>query len=298
MELGESQIYANLKQDNQQKFLVDALWKQDPHFFTTVRISALAAVRMAVHAESGGSQEVMGVLTGKIVGESFVVMDAYPLPVEATETRVNALGEAYEYMVQYLDNLKRVGRTENIVGWYHSHPGYGCWLSRIDIGTQAQNQTYQDPFLAIVIDPLKTLSSRRLEIGAFRTLPSASEGIANPQSEKRGSREDGFFSSLYYQLDLSFFRTKLDENLNELIWENPWTTTLAGTLQDHSATSSQIAITCSRLKKELARRLGQGETNFACNRKCGAFSDLATIITQNTAALFAEKSRTLMRFGQ
>jgi hypothetical protein len=22
------------------------------------------------------------------------------------------------------------------VGWYHSHPGYGCWLSGIDVGTQ------------------------------------------------------------------------------------------------------------------------------------------------------------------
>lgn len=22
------------------------------------------------------------------------------------------------------------------MGWYHSHPGYGCWLSGIDVGTQ------------------------------------------------------------------------------------------------------------------------------------------------------------------
>lgn len=32
--------------------------------------------------------------------------------------------------------LQRAGRAENIVGWYHSHPGYGCWLSGIDVGTQ------------------------------------------------------------------------------------------------------------------------------------------------------------------
>ncbi len=37
--------------------------------------------------------------------------------------------EAYEYMVDYLDSTKVVGRPENVVGWYHSHPGYGCWLS-------------------------------------------------------------------------------------------------------------------------------------------------------------------------
>ncbi len=23
-----------------------------------------------------------------------------------------------------------------VVGWYHSHPGFGCWLSNVDINTQ------------------------------------------------------------------------------------------------------------------------------------------------------------------
>ena len=23
-----------------------------------------------------------------------------------------------------------------VVGWYHSHPGYGCWLSGVDVNTQ------------------------------------------------------------------------------------------------------------------------------------------------------------------
>jgi hypothetical protein len=39
--------------------------------------------------------------------------------------------------------LQDVGRLENIVGWYHSHPGYGCWLSGIDCSTQMLNQQYQ-----------------------------------------------------------------------------------------------------------------------------------------------------------
>jgi COP9 signalosome complex subunit 5 len=44
---------------------------------------------------------------------------------------VNAAQEGYEYMVTYLENLKKMGRLENVIGWYHSHPGYGCWLSGI-----------------------------------------------------------------------------------------------------------------------------------------------------------------------
>jgi len=50
--------------------------------------------------------------------------------------------------------MMQVGRLENAVGWYHSHPGYGCWLSGIDVGTQMLNQQFQEPFVAIVVSLL------------------------------------------------------------------------------------------------------------------------------------------------
>jgi len=34
-----------------------------------------------------------------------------------------------------LEKLKEVGILDNVVGWYHSHPGFGCWLSIVDITT-------------------------------------------------------------------------------------------------------------------------------------------------------------------
>lgn len=33
------------------------------------------------------------------------------------------------YQTVMLDQLKRTGRPEMVVGWYHSHPGFGCWFS-------------------------------------------------------------------------------------------------------------------------------------------------------------------------
>ena len=38
-----------------------------------------------------------------------------------------------------LDMLKQTQRTENVVGWYHSHPSFGCWLSSVDINTQVHH---------------------------------------------------------------------------------------------------------------------------------------------------------------
>ena len=78
-------------------------------------------------------------------------MDAFALPVEGTETRVNAAAEGYEYMVEYLEKAKEAGHLENAIGWYHSHPGYGCWLSGIDVSTQMLNQQYQEPWVAVVV---------------------------------------------------------------------------------------------------------------------------------------------------
>lgn len=72
---------------------------------------------------------------------------------------------------------------ENVVGWYHSHPGYGCWLSGIDVSTQMLNQQFQEPFLAVVIDPTRTVSAGKVEIGAFRTYPDGYKPSDEPVSE-------------------------------------------------------------------------------------------------------------------
>lgn len=64
--------------------------------------------QMVVHARSGGTIEVMGLMQGKTDGDTIIIMDAFALPVEGTETRVNAQADAYEYMVQYSQTNKQV----------------------------------------------------------------------------------------------------------------------------------------------------------------------------------------------
>ena len=59
----------------------------------------------------------MGMLQGKTIGDTFVVLDVFALPVEGTETRVNAQAEAYEFMVDFVQSSKAVGRREYVIGW-------------------------------------------------------------------------------------------------------------------------------------------------------------------------------------
>ena len=178
-----------------------------------------------------------------------IVMDAFGLPVEGTETRVNAQAEAYEYMVQYITKAKEVGRSENVIGWYHSHPGYGCWLSGIDVSTQQLNQQYQEPFLAVVIDPMRTMSAGKVEIGAFRTYPQGqqlSDQTSQGAVKKTNASvpldkvEDfGVHADQYYQLDITYFKSSLDQQLLEALWNKYWINTLSS-----SPLSAVLSIPC------------------------------------------------------
>ncbi len=69
---------------------------------------------MVTHARSGGHLEVMGLLLGKVDANTMVVMDAFALPVEGTETRVNAQSQAYEYMTAYIESAKQVKHQKQI----------------------------------------------------------------------------------------------------------------------------------------------------------------------------------------
>ncbi|KAI8069922.1 JAB1/Mov34/MPN/PAD-1 ubiquitin protease-domain-containing protein [Gongronella butleri] len=207
-------------------------WTVDPHYFKHVKISAIALIKMVMHARSGGNIEVMGLMQGKIMGDTMVVMDAFALPVEGTETRVNAQNEAYEYMVTYMEQAKQVGRMENVIGWYHSHPGYGCWLSGIDVSTQSLNQQYQEPFVAVVIDPNRTMSAGKVEIGAFRTFPKGYKPIDDEPFEYQTIPLDkiedfGVHAKEYYPLEISHFKSSVDTQLLDALWNKYWVHTLS-----------------------------------------------------------------------
>lgn len=52
--------------------LVKGPWEKDPHYFKDIQISALALLKMVMHARSGGSLEIMGLLLGKVVENTMV----------------------------------------------------------------------------------------------------------------------------------------------------------------------------------------------------------------------------------
>ena len=199
----------------------EAPWSKNPQCFKKVKIAALPFLKMAIHAESGGDIEVMGLMQGKVIGDTFYVMDSFRLPVQGTETRVNAGAEADEFMIRWTETSEHMLSNDWVIGWYHSHPGYGCWLSGIDVQTQALYQQTQEPFLAVVIDPKRSVAKKTVEIGAFRTLPKGSGGRSTPAGVPADKLKDfGAHANEYYGLEVEVFKTEFDDQMLQSVETN------------------------------------------------------------------------------
>ncbi len=100
-----------------------------------IYISSLALLKMLKHSRAGVPMEVMGLMLGEFVDDYTVrVVDVFAMPQSGTGVSVEAVDPVFQ--AKMLDMLKQTQRTEMVVGWYHSHPSFGCWLSGVDINTQ------------------------------------------------------------------------------------------------------------------------------------------------------------------
>ena len=204
----QEQEYRALSQSSLLKTKLKQHSNQNSLTYNRVLISKLSCEKISHYAIRGGNIEIMGIMMGFTLKDNIIVMDCFDLPVVGTETRVNAQLESYEYMVQYIDEMYNHNDNDhgrdykgvklNVVGWFHSHPGYDCWLSNIDIQTQDLNQRFQDPYVAIVVDPLKSLENRTLRMGAFRTI---------------GNKENDNSPPSYYELETIIFNSDLNLSL-------------------------------------------------------------------------------------
>lgn len=136
----------------------------------SMQISSLALLKMLLHGRAGVPLEVMGLMIGEQIDDYTIrVTDVFSMPQTATGQSVEAVDP--EYQVHMLDKLKVVGRHENVVGWYHSHPGFGCWLSSEDVMTASSYENLT-PAVSPSWSILSSLCEGRLSLTRFAPFPA------------------------------------------------------------------------------------------------------------------------------
>lgn len=200
----------------------------------TVYISSLALLKMLRHGRAGVPMEVMGLMLGEFVDDFTVrVVDVFAMPQSGTGVSVEAVDPVFQ--TNMMDMLRQTGRPESVVGWYHSHPGFGCWLSSVDINTQQSFEQLTPRAVAVVVDPIQSVKGK-VVIDAFR--------LINPQSLMMGQEPRQSTSNLghlnkpsiqalihglnrhYYSIGINYRKTALEENMLMNLHKQEWTEAL------------------------------------------------------------------------
>ncbi|OQO14151.1 26S proteasome regulatory subunit rpn11 [Cryoendolithus antarcticus] len=207
----------------------------------TVYISSLALLKMLRHGRAGVPMEVMGLMLGEFVDDYTVrVVDVFAMPQSGTGVSVEAVDPVFQ--TKMMDMLRQTGRPETVVGWYHSHPGFGCWLSSVDINTQQSFEQLTPRAVAVVIDPIQSVKGK-VVIDAFR--------LINPQTLMLGQEPRQTTSNIghlnkpsiqalihglnrhYYSIAIGYRKTALEENMLMNLHKTVWTEAL--TMPDFAA---------------------------------------------------------------
>ena len=121
-----------------------------------VFISQNAYIRAVLHAASGPDHEVGGILVGNwcaddATGQQFVIAAA-ALPARFTRQGSVYLTFTQDSLVDLHAKIDELFPGKKIVGWYHTHPHMGVFLSNYD--TWLHNNFFPEPWqVALVIEP-------------------------------------------------------------------------------------------------------------------------------------------------
>lgn len=234
-----------------------------------VYISSLALLKMLKHGRAGVPMEVMGLMLGEFVDDYTVrVIDVFAMPQSGTGVSVEAVDPVFQ--AKMLDMLRQTGRPEMVVGWYHSHPGFGCWLSGVDINTQQSFEALSDRAVAVVVDPIQSVKGK-VVIDAFRLInPNAMVLGPEPRqtTSNLGHLQKPSIQALihglnrhYYSISINYRKNELEQKMLLNLHKTSWMEGLnLKDYHEHCNTNEEIVQTMLDLVKNYNKALEDEDT--------------------------------------
>lgn len=241
-----------------------------------VQISSLSLLKMLKHGRAGVPMEVMGLMLGQFVDDyTITCVDVFAMPQHGTGVSVEAVDPVFQQ--DMLDMLKQTGRPEMVVGWYHSHPGFGCWMSGVDQNTQQSFEQLNKRAVAVVIDPIQSVKGK-VVIDAFRLIQGSQmmmmTGRAPEQRQttsivghlKKPTLQARIhdLDKHYYSLVIDWRRNDLEEQMLMNVHRERWTRGFITTrFEEHSMRTETSLQAMVALSKDYQSRVVQEEGSTA-----------------------------------
>jgi proteasome lid subunit RPN8/RPN11 len=138
-----------------------------------VRILPPSLAKVINHSITNPKIEVAGLLLGMEEDDTIEIWDSVTGEQMGSSGFVVLSEEVMARVAEYLQAYKI---PLYIVGWYHSHPSLGLFLSPIDIRTQLTYQTLYPKAVALVIDPARYLENKKVTDDVFKVFQVAKDG--------------------------------------------------------------------------------------------------------------------------
>jgi len=210
----------------------------------------------------------MGLMLGQFVDDYTIsCVDVFAMPQSGTSVSVESVDPVFQ--TKMLDMLQQTGRPEMVVGWYHSHPGFGCWLSGVDINTQSSFEALNPRSVALVVDPIQSVKGK-VVIDCFR--------LINPQLLMLGQEPRQTTSHVghlakpsiqalihglnrhYYSIVIDYRKNELEEQMLMNLHKRNWTEGLTvSRFEDQQTSNEKIVDRMLKLTEDYNERIKQEE---------------------------------------
>lgn len=171
------------------------------------RIYPLALGKILRHSLTNVHREVIGLLVGRLAGPVLEIWDA----VTGGQRGNPGFVELHEEVqADVAEKLRDEKSGLYVVGWYHSHPGMGLFLSGIDKETQRRYQALFPKAVALVIDPIIYKSTKSVSDLKFKVFRIGKAGRVLQNVVTVGAGRNKVLESTLYGLSTLDIRHVLD----------------------------------------------------------------------------------------
>merc|ERR1711904_507234 len=212
----------------------------------------------------GVPMEVMGLMLGEFIDDYTVrVVDVFSMPQSGNSVSVEAVDPVFQ--TKMLEMLKQTGRPEMVVGWYHSHPGFGCWFSGTDVNTQQSFEQLNPRAVGVVVDPIQSVKGK-VVIDCFRCL--SQQMIMLGQEPRQTTSNIGYLNKPsitalihglnrhYYSIAINYRKNELEQKMLLSLGRKKWSDGLClKTFESHTEQNCETLKRMAELAKNYVKSI-------------------------------------------